>query len=756
MEALVRVTPARVHDVVSQDPSRLAHTRWHAASHEAMKREGKKKKKKHSLGSNTHTWGIDDALARPKKRPRSSDAAAASDSSAARVKNALRSAQLDKRELLLWRKFGYGPSLFRQYYRAQDLMDGDDELEEVEACYSTALPITFRLHATDGRRASSLKARLRQLRDANLVHGLEWMPADEGWQATAETGDAGRREKLHEAVAEVVDAGTSSGLLARQEAVSMLPVLVLAPHLKPGDRVLDVCAAPGNKTMQLLERVSPPEDGDERGGVRGLVVANDAHPGRVKTLQDAIKRHVRSTREMESLVITCSYGQDVPVPIFDDGIEGYDAVLADVPCSGDGTFRKDPDALRRWHPGGGNALHATQVAVARRMAQLVKPGGHLLYSTCSLNPVEDEAVVAAILKENPEFELVKGAMDAGAPGMRYRPGVSTWKVAEHAFKGQAGTSRFDSDSESESDDDVTLRWYDDYGTATAAGMPATEVSMWPPSQEVAKRMHLERCARLLPHDQDTGGFFIALLRRKAKKKITEGVSDASQKGECARTAAARAAGDLPDPVRPLPPNEMSAIAAQLGLGSSSKKRLWLGAGGAVTLSPRSVSNLTDLGPIAIASAGVVALIPRASVWNEASDAAFPYDLTSAGAEALARASRKRRVQVVPSDLQVMLAARSSGADDPSNTKELVCLTAEEMSEATRRKWRACVDDRQTGAVILVLVKRGKAEGDPPMVVFSAAGRCSEDGLMLSPEVTAAEASRLLKDLSRVAGTKRNK
>ena len=78
---------------------------------------------------------------------------------------------------------------------------------------------------------------------------------------------------------------------------------------------------------------------------------------------------------MESLVITCSYGQDVPVPIFDDGIEGYDAVLADVPCSGDGTFRKDPDALRRWHPGGGNALHATQVAVARRMAQLVKPGG---------------------------------------------------------------------------------------------------------------------------------------------------------------------------------------------------------------------------------------------------------------------------------------------------------------------------------------------------------------------------------------------
>ena len=712
-----------------------------------MKREGKKKEKKKahvSSGSNGAPRRNDDTPPRSKKRPRSSDAAAADDSS--RVKNALRSAQLDKRELLLWRKFGYGPSLFRQYYRAQGLVDGEDELEEMEACYSTALPITFRLHATDGKRTSSLKARLRQLRDANLVDALDWMPADEGWQAMAETRDAGRREKLHDAVAEVVDEGTSTGLLARQEAVSMLPVLVLAPHLQTGDVVLDVCAAPGNKTMQLLERVSPPKDDTRRGG---LVVANDAHPGRVKTLQECIERHGRSTREMESLVVTCSYGQDVPVPRFDDGVEGFDAVLADVPCSGDGTFRKDPDALKRWHPGGGNALHATQVAVARRMAQLMKPGGHLLYSTCSLNPVEDEAVVVAILKENPEFELVKGAMDAGAPGMRYRPGVSTWKVAEHTFKEKDDASRFDSDSDSESDDDVTLRWYDDYELASAAGMPATEPSMWPPSQEDAKSMHLERCARLLPHDQDTGGFFIALLRKRATKGGTAG----SQRTERERV---RAAADLPDPVRPLPPNEMSAIAAQLGLGSSTKKRLWLGAKGAVTLSPKSVPNLTDLGSVAIASAGVVALIPRASAWNEAADATFPYDLTSAGAEALARVSRKRRVQVVLSDLQVMLAARASGADDPSNTQELVCLTAEEMSEATRKKWRSCVDDGQSGAVILVLVKRGKIEGDPPKVVFSAAGRCSEDGLMLSPEVTAVEAGRLLKELSRVAGTKRMK
>jgi 16S rRNA C967 or C1407 C5-methylase (RsmB/RsmF family) len=356
------------------------------------------------------------------------------------VKNALRSAQLDKAQLLMWRKFGYGEQLFAQYYGKQGLFPRD-ELPAVTGAFATPLPITFRLHATDPR-AASLAARLRELADRRpnpLVRSLPWMPEGEGWQAllmdeagggSGEWGEVvkegrgrgaaehaadgshtyiGRREKLHEEVAAVVREGTAAGLLARQEAVSMLPVLVLAPALplRAGSRVLDVCAAPGNKTMQLLERCAPPPArGITGGGGGGIVVANDAHPGRVKTLHEAIARHCRRPGEMAALVITCALGQNIPVPTFEDGgggsgcprvVRGYDAVLTDVPCSGDGTLRKDPDVLRRWHPGGGNCLHATQLAVAQRAAALVRPGGALLYSTCSLNPVEDEAVVAGIL-----------------------------------------------------------------------------------------------------------------------------------------------------------------------------------------------------------------------------------------------------------------------------------------------------------------------------------------------------------------------
>jgi tRNA (cytosine34-C5)-methyltransferase len=256
------------------------------------------------------------------------------------------------------------------------------------------------------------------------------------------------------------------------------------------------------------------------------------HRGRVKTLHEAITRHCRRAGEMEALVITCALGQNIPVPTFTSGdggaaVVGYDAVLTDVPCSGDGTLRKDPDVLRRWHPGGGNCLHATQLAVARRAAQLVRPGGLLLYSTCSLNPIEDEAVVAGILTGpgGDEWELEAGAVERGAPGMKHRAGVSHWGVAEHVLKGSRGgvnatapAALYDSDggSDSESDDrEVSLRWYGSYDEAAGAGMPAAARTMWPPAPGAeARKLHLERCARFLPHDQDTGGFFVALLRRR--------------------------------------------------------------------------------------------------------------------------------------------------------------------------------------------------------------------------------------------------
>lgn len=397
--------------------------------------------------------------------------------------------------------------------------------------------------------------------------------------------------------------------------------------------------------------------------------------------------------------------------------------------------------------------------------------------------------------------------------MKYRPGVAAWRVAEHVLRGSApgggnasGPAQLyadaDDDSDSDSEREVSLRWYASYDEAAAAGMPAAAPTMWPPATPTGGReLHLERCARFLPHDQDTGGFFVALLRRRQAPQQQERVGENNGEGEKegeqgdgedadvpsakrgrgekqrARlkreekaekdkaAAAARAMGDLSDPVRPLPPGEASAIAAHLGLDAPARRRLWLGARGAVTLAPAAACGgdaLMELGAIPVAAAGVMSLKARVLAWDEDTDAGggFPYDFTQAGAEVIAPLARRRRVQVVPTDLQVMLAARASGVDaEVVGEGEVLCLTPDEMADATRRRW----EQSRRGAAVFVLLKRSPAAVEAsspdtavttPHVAFAVAGRCSDDGFMLSPEVSTEEAKRLLARLSEVAGINR--
>jgi hypothetical protein len=337
-----------------------------------------------------------------------------------------------------------------------------------------------------------------------------------------------------------------------------------------------------------------------------------------------------------------------------------------------------------------------------------------------LNPVEDEAVVASVLlgPGGERFEIVDGFMDdAGLSGMRHREGVKTWRVCEHAFAGRAGEKgekgekgdgleKFDaesdgagSDADSDADaDDVVLRWYDTHADAEKAGMPARAPSMWPPTDAAlgGRDLHLERCARFLPQDGDTGGFFVALLKRAADDDDAD--ADAATKGndltrtqKHAAAAAARACGDVADPVRPLPPGEADAIASRLGLKARDAARLWMGERGAVTLTPAAAPDIAELGPVSCATAGVIALAPRVLARGEDEEDFFPYDFTTAGAAALGAIARKRRCQVVPSDLQVMLAARAGGVDvarkgGQDANDEIVCLTVDEMRDATRRRW----------------------------------------------------------------------
>ncbi|XP_026416683.1 tRNA (cytosine(34)-C(5))-methyltransferase-like [Papaver somniferum] len=107
----------------------------------------------------------------------------------------------------------------------------------------------------------------------------------------------------------------------------------------------------------------------------------------------------------------------------------FDRVLCDIPCSGDGTLRKAPDIWRKWSGGMGNGVHRLQVQIAMRGIALLKVGGRMVYSTCSMNPVENEAVVAEILRRCGEsVELLDVSTEL--PQLVRRPGIKSWKVRD--------------------------------------------------------------------------------------------------------------------------------------------------------------------------------------------------------------------------------------------------------------------------------------------------------------------------------------
>lgn len=165
------------------------------------------------------------------------------------------------------------------------------------------------------------------------------------------------------------------GLYYVQEATQTLPVLALAP--RPGERVLDLCAAPGGKTTQIAQHM---ED-------RGLIVANDPSPKRLRALLANLYR----------LGVRCAVVTECPGERF-PGEGGYDRVLVDAPCSGEGTARRHPH-LRKGAPLGlVRRMAGLQKRLLSRALELVRPGGVVVYSTCTLAPEENEGVVRHVLE----------------------------------------------------------------------------------------------------------------------------------------------------------------------------------------------------------------------------------------------------------------------------------------------------------------------------------------------------------------------
>lgn len=357
---------------------------------------------------------------------------------------------------------------------------------------------------------------------------------------------------------EFLNEHTLDGTIARQEMGSILPVWLLdkVGAFSPlcGEieretrllRVLDTCASPGSKTLQVAELVST-----TRGG---RVRANDVNANRLESLREALGRSgffgsgsdgggddsndndgAGGSSSIESLVKFSNVDAS-RFPIPKSEAKKYPVILCDVPCSGDGTVRKDVHVIPNWTPNISNALHSLQVQILKRAFRCVAIHGIVSYSTCSLNPIEDEAVVLAALEKEREegkfqFELVE-VSEAQRNGLVLHPGVRSWRVADFDPQSTSGddnnndidieAERDEKDDSSDGDDDddeekpAKVKWYDSYQSALDAGMEGALESMWPRAvveKDDSSSLPLDRCLRLFPQDQDTGGFFVALIRR---------------------------------------------------------------------------------------------------------------------------------------------------------------------------------------------------------------------------------------------------
>ncbi|CAG7624793.1 Ribosomal RNA small subunit methyltransferase F [Paenibacillus solanacearum] len=209
-----------------------------------------------------------------------------------------------------------------------------------------------------------------------------------------------------------------AGLYYIQEPSAMAPAELLG--VEPGDYVLDLCAAPGGKTTQLAAKLQG----------TGLIVANDVHPDRVKAL----------VKNMELCGVTNAVVLNEDPERMIRTFAGYfDKILVDAPCSGEGMFRKEEDMAKAWQPDWVNKYADMQRTLLRQAGQMLRPGGRLVYSTCTFSPEENEAIIAEFLDAHPAFEVVPAVTGHGG----FAPGRPDWlPEGRYARAGEvAGTAR---------------------------------------------------------------------------------------------------------------------------------------------------------------------------------------------------------------------------------------------------------------------------------------------------------------------------
>jgi len=220
-----------------------------------------------------------------------------------------------------------------------------------------------------------------------------------------------------------------------QEISSMLPMLALRP--KPGEIILDLCASPGSKTTQAAAMMNN----------EGTIIANEVNMGRIGILNSNLERcGVMNT------IVTRKEGVALCERFLKKSQMRFDKILVDAPCSGEGTLRKSPKTFEMWNLNMIKKLAGVQKQLAVAALKILKVGGEMIYSTCTLAPEEDEMIVDYLVKNfDVEIEQIKLQL-------KFRCGVTEW-----------GDSKMDKS--------------------------------------------VKNCLRLYPQDNDTDGFFVAKIKK---------------------------------------------------------------------------------------------------------------------------------------------------------------------------------------------------------------------------------------------------
>lgn len=411
---------------------------------------------------------------------------------------------------------------FERYYNTIGIVPDDAERAQFWASLRSELPNSFRFTGSKGHALSvrenlvqrffpMIKEITHEGRPVALPTEMPWYPEGLAYSMTTPKNVVRKYEPFKEFQRFLVSE-TGVGNISRQEQVSMIPPLLL--DVQPHHTVLDLCAAPGSKSAQLIELIHAGEEDrvrqaiqkskqeagsavseDDQGRSTGMLVANDVNYRRAQMLIHQVKRLNSPNMIVSNHDATMFPSIELPTtsngPANQVKYLKFDRILADVPCSGDGTCRKNPNIWKDWSPQNGLGLYTTQVRILVRALQMLKVGGKVVYSTCSLNPVENEAIVASAIERCGGVAKVK-LLDCSdkLPGLLRKPGMKDWSIMSRSgqiYESWAEAVQFENED--------------------SKVMPG----MFPPESEEA--IPLENCMRVYPHQQDTGGFFITALEK---------------------------------------------------------------------------------------------------------------------------------------------------------------------------------------------------------------------------------------------------